>query len=135
VVLADLDALRAVLETDPGPAQAVEAARALVAAETRAFMEGQREARLAPTIRALQARAERIRQQELARAAGRLTGLGERERAAVERLTHGLVNKLLHDPLVRGKALAARPDGDLYVAMLHELYALHEPDGDGDGAR
>jgi glutamyl-tRNA reductase len=132
VVLADLDALRAVLETDDGPRQEVERARSLVAQETAAFMGGQREARLAPTIRALRARAEQVRQQELAKASARLAGLDERQRAAVEAVTRGLVNKLLHDPMVRGKALAARPDGDLYVAALRELYALDSRPGDDD---
>jgi len=133
VVLADLDGLRAVLETDEGPRHQVERVRALIAEETRAFVGGQREARLAPTIRALRARAEQVRQQELAKAARRLTGLDERERAAVEAVTRGLVNKLLHDPMVRGKALAARPDGDLYVAALRELYGLDRGSGDTGG--
>ena len=132
VVLADLDALRAVLETDDGPRQEVERVRSLIAQETAAFMGGQREARLAPTIRVLRARAEQFRQQELAKASTRLAGLDERQRAAVEAVTRGLVNKLLHDPMVRGKALAARPDGDLYVAALRELYALDPHPGDDD---
>jgi glutamyl-tRNA reductase len=132
VVLADLDALRAVLETDDGPRQEVERVRALISQETAAFMGGQREARLVPTIRALRARAEQVRQQELARASARLAGLDERQRAAVEAVTRGLVNKLLHDPMVRGKALAARPDGDLYVAALRELYGLDPRPGDHD---
>jgi glutamyl-tRNA reductase len=130
VVLADLDALRAVLETgDDAQVREVERVRRLIAEETRAFMVAQREARLAPTIRALRARAEEVRQQELARAAGRLAGLDERQRGAVEAVTRGLVNKLLHDPVVRGKALAAGPDGDLVAAILHSLYGL---DGNAD---
>jgi glutamyl-tRNA reductase len=132
VVLADLDALRAVLETDEGPRREVERVRALIATETAAFMGGQREARLTPTIRALRARAEQVRQQELAKAAGRLAGLDDRQRAAVEAVTRGLVNKLLHDPMVRGKALAARPDGDLYVAALRQLYHLDPEPADDD---
>jgi glutamyl-tRNA reductase len=133
VVLADLDALRAVLETDEGPRREVERVRALIAQETGAFMGGQREARLAPTIRALRTSAEQVRQQELAKAATRLSGLDERQRAAVDAVTRGLVNKLLHDPMVRGKALAARPDGDLYVAALRELYGLDpRPADDGE---
>src|SRR5215217_7903786 len=132
VVLADLDALRAVLETDEGPRREVERVRSLIAQETAAFMGGQREARLAPTIRALRARAEQVRQQELAKASARLAGLDERQQAAVEAVTRGLVNKLLHDPMVRGKTLAARPDGDLYVAALRELYGLDPRPGDAD---
>jgi glutamyl-tRNA reductase len=132
VLLADLDALRAVLETDEGPRREVERVRALIATESAAFMGGQREARLTPTIRALRARAEQVRQQELAKAATRLAGLDERQRAAVEAVTRGLVNKLLHDPMVRGKALAARPDGDLYVAALRQLYHLDPGPADDD---
>ncbi|HWC43448.1 MAG TPA: glutamyl-tRNA reductase [Actinomycetota bacterium] len=132
VVLADLDALRAVLETDEGPRREVERVRALIAEETAAFMSGQREARLTPTIRVLRARAEQVRQQELAKAATRLAGLDDRQRAAVEAVTRGLVNKLLHDPMVRGKALAARADGDLYVAALRQLYHLDPDPADDD---
>ncbi|HEX5880597.1 MAG TPA: glutamyl-tRNA reductase [Actinomycetota bacterium] len=132
VVLADLDALRAVLETDEGPRREVERVRALIGQETAAFMGGQREARLAPTIRALRARAEQVRQGELAKASARLAGLDAQQRAAVEAVTRGLVNKLLHDPMVRGKSLAARPDGDLYVAALRELYGLDLRAGDDE---
>ena len=132
VVLADLDALRAVLETDEGPRHEVERVRALIGQETAAFMGGQREARLAPTIRALRARAEQVRQGELAKASARLAGLDAQQRAAVEAVTRGLVNKLLHDPMVRGKSLAARPDGDLYVAALRELYGLDLRAGDDE---
>jgi glutamyl-tRNA reductase len=132
VVLADLDALRAVLETDEGPRREVERVRALIGQETAAFMGGQREARLAPTIRALRARAEQVRQGELAKASARLAGLDAQQRAAVEAVTRGLVNKLLHDPMVRGKSLAARPDGDLFVAALRELYGLDPGPGDDD---
>jgi glutamyl-tRNA reductase len=132
VVLADLDGLRAVLETDEGPRREVERVRALIAEETAGFIGGQREARLNPTIRALRARAEQVRQQELAKAATRLAGLDDRQRAAVEAVTRGLVNKLLHDPMVQGKALAARPDGDLYVAALRQLYHLDPDPADDD---
>jgi glutamyl-tRNA reductase len=132
VVLADLDALRAVLETDEGPRREVERVRALIARETAAYLRDRREARLTPTIRALRDRAEEVRLLELAKASARLAGLDAQQRAAVEAVTRGLVNKLLHDPMVRGKSLAARPDGDLYVAALRELYGLDPRPGDDD---
>jgi glutamyl-tRNA reductase len=129
VFLADLDGLRAVLETeDGGRAAEVERVRRLIAEESSGFMTWQREVRLGPVIRALRARAEGIRRRELAHAEARLAGLDDAERAAVEAVTRRLVNKLLHEPVVRGKALAAGPDGDLYARMLRELYALEEPD-------
>lgn len=134
VVLADLDGLRALVETEGGPPAAeVERARTLIAEETAAFMAWQREARLGPTIRDLRARAEQIRLHELAKGRRRLAGLDERQAAAVEAITRGLVNKLLHDPVVRGKALAAREDGELYARMLRELYGLDDPPEAPDG--
>ena len=129
VFLADLDGLRAVLETeDDGRVAEVERVRRLIAEESSGFMTWQREVRLGPVIRALRARAEEVRRRELARSEARLAGLDASERAAVEAVTSRLVNKLLHEPVVRGKALAAGPDGDLYARMLRELYALEEPD-------
>ncbi len=129
VVLADLDALRAVLETeDEDPRREVDRVRVLIGEETAGFMSGQRSAKLAPTIRALRARAEGVRQYELARASTRLAGLDAVQRAAVDAVTRGLVNKLLHDPIVRGKALAAGANGEMYAGILRQLYALDEED-------
>jgi glutamyl-tRNA reductase len=129
VVLADLDALRAVLETeDDGPRREVERVRELIAEETAGFMSGQRSAKLTPTIRALRARAEQVRQHELARAGMRLAGLDPAQREAVDQVTRGLVNKLLHDPIVRGKALAGGANGEMYAGILRQLYALDEGD-------
>jgi glutamyl-tRNA reductase len=129
VVLADLDALRAVLETEhDGPRREVERVRELIAEETAGFMSGQRSAKLAPTIRALHARAEQVRQHELARVGVRLAGLDPAQREAVDQVTRGLVNKLLHDPIVRGKALASGANGEMYAGILRQLYALDEGD-------
>jgi glutamyl-tRNA reductase len=136
VVLVDLEALRAVLDSEgegQGQGREVEQVRELIAAETVAFMSGQREAKLAPTIQALRTRAEAVRQRELAKAAARLGALDERQREAVEAVTRGLVNKLLHDPIVRGKSLAAGANGALYATILRQLYGLDEEDVDRGG--
>jgi glutamyl-tRNA reductase len=133
VVLADLDALRAVLDAeDESPSHEVERVRVLIGEETARFMSGQRSAKLAPTIRALRARAERVRQHELGRASSRLAGLDQAQREVLEAVTRGLVNKLLHDPIVRGKALAAGANGEIYAGILRQLYALDEEDLDRD---
>jgi glutamyl-tRNA reductase len=64
-----------------------------------------------PAIVAVQQSIESLRRQELARSGVRLANLDEEERQAVDDLTRGLVNKLLHGPLTALKA-AAR-DGDV----------------------
>jgi glutamyl-tRNA reductase len=89
-------------------------------------MVGQQQVPLATTVRALRARAERIRQQELRRRAGRLRDLDARQQAAVEQLTRRLVDQLLQDPITRSTRLAATPDGHRHVDLLRFLYGLEQ---------
>jgi glutamyl-tRNA reductase len=78
------------------------------------------------TIRAVRSRAERIRQQELARRNGQLRGLDPRQQAAVDQLTRRLVDQLLRDPIIRGTRLAAGSDGLRRVDLLRFLYAVEQ---------
>jgi glutamyl-tRNA reductase len=80
-------------------------------------------------VRALRARAERIRRQELTRHAGRLRGLDACQRAAVEQLTRRLVDRLLHDPITASARLAAAPDGHRHLDLLLFLYRLEQEPG------
>ena len=54
-----------------------------------------------PTINQLQERANSFREQELAKATRKLANanLTDKEMEAVERLSRGIVNKLLHGPM------------------------------------
>jgi len=88
------------------------------------FLAWLRSRSVAPAIAALYSRAETIRQEELARFLGRLGPLSQRERQQLEALTHGLVNRLLHQPTVRLKEKAASPDGRLYARAMCELFDL-----------
>ncbi len=127
-VVADIDDLRGVLEERRAGVEAeVAKVRAIVEEETRRFRVRQREARLAPLITALLERGEEVRARELRRMASRLAGLSERDREAVEALTRGIVNTLLHDPIVRVKELSG-PGGEAYARALAELFEL-EPEG------
>lgn len=124
VTVLDIDAIRTV--TDIGQTGAeVAKGRALVDAEAQRFAEWSRSVRVEPTIAALRARAETVRVGETERLRGRLSDLDERQRAAVDALTKGIVNTLLHDPTVRLKAEAHRGD-DLHAAALRELFDLPE---------
>ena len=44
------------------------------------------------------------------------------------------MNKLLHDPVVRGKQLATGPDGDLVERLLRDLFRLDGPPAGQPGA-
>jgi glutamyl-tRNA reductase len=105
-------------------AAAVAAARALVDHEAERFLAWTRASEVEPTIRALRFAAESVRTSELDRLSGRLANLDERQREAVEALTRGIVNTLLHAPTVRLKELADRGSAELHADTLRELFEL-----------
>jgi glutamyl-tRNA reductase len=109
--LYDIDDLEAVVhETAPGREAEFAKAESIAAAEADRFREWLAARDVVPTIASLRERAEAIRRGELAKASGRLAGLSERERKAVDSLTSQIVNKLLHEPIVRLKEAATAED-------------------------
>jgi glutamyl-tRNA reductase len=79
---------------------------------------------VAPLVGALRSRAEQVRRGELERMGGRLAGLDERQRDAVEALTQGIVAKLLHEPTVGLKEAAGTPRGERLAESLRHLFDL-----------
>lgn len=123
VTVLDIDAIRTLTETGSTGLEAAKA-RELVEEEALRFAGWTRSVRVEPTIAALRARAEKVRAAELERLAGRLGDLDDRQRAALESLTRGIVNTLLHEPSVRLKAIADATGGEEQAAALRELFDL-----------
>ncbi|TVP70249.1 MAG: glutamyl-tRNA reductase [Nitriliruptor sp.] len=103
-------------------------ARRIVEEEVERFAAWTRAAEVEPTIRAIRTQAETVRQAELERLRGKLATLDDQQRAAVDSLTRGIVNTLLHHPTVRLKELADLGGADPGVELLRELFDL--PEGD-----
>ena len=83
---------------------------------------------VAPLVLGMRRQAEAVRRAELDRVAGRLAGLDERQRDAVEALTRAIVAKLLHEPTVQLKDAAGTPRGErLADALRRDLFDLGEP--------
>jgi glutamyl-tRNA reductase len=123
VTLVDLTTLGERL-AGAGAGQAVEATRALVAEEVRAYLAAQRSAEVTPTVTALRRRAAEVVDAELLRLDGRLPGLEADVRGEVARTVRRVVDKLLHTPTVQVKRLAQSPGGDTYAEALRELFEL-----------
>ncbi len=124
VFLYDIDDLSSVTTShlDERSREAEHAER-IVAAEVDRYERGMQMLNVVPAIVALQQSLEQVRQSELLRAQSKLQSLTPEQRAAVEALTRGLVNKVLHQPVQAMKA-AAR-DGDLsMVEAVRNLFAL-----------
>jgi len=108
-----------------------EAARAehLVAAEVEGMTRWVKSLEVTPTILALRERAEEIKRVELERALARLGSLSEQERAIVESLAQGMVNKLLHGSLVTLKSEEHTGSRALYVEAARRFFNLGEMTG------
>ncbi len=93
-------------------------AEALIAAEVERFHQRERAVNVTPAIVALQRRGEEMRRAEMERHHARLGALSAEQRAAVDALTRGLVNKFLHPPMQALKQAAREGD----AARLDALY-------------
>jgi glutamyl-tRNA reductase len=121
--LDDLDALAA--EHRGRRETASREAEALLRQSLGGIRDWMAASRVAPTLGRLSAHFEAVRAAEMARAAAKLSHLSGEDRQKVEALTKAIMNKLLHAPLSRLKAQAARGEGaSALVRGAEELFDL-----------
>lgn len=77
-----------------------------------------------PTISKLQSRAEVIRHAEIRKMHNKLSGLSPAERAVVERLTKGIVAKLIHGPMAHLRTVDNVEDRRTTVKSLERMFNL-----------
>jgi glutamyl-tRNA reductase len=79
-----------------------------------------------PTIVSLQDHLETIRQAEIDRVRGRLGPLSPDQELAVEALTRGIVNKIMHTPISTLKSAARDPEATTVIDLVRRLFNLQE---------
>jgi glutamyl-tRNA reductase len=127
VTLLDIDDLKAFAEHSlEQRRQELGKVRAIITEELDRFRLERSAREVAPLVSSLRARAEELRAAELARFRSRLAALDPAAQEAVDALTRGLVNKLLHDPTVRVKEAAGTAQGDAYADALAALFGLED---------
>ncbi|MCU0301429.1 MAG: glutamyl-tRNA reductase [Candidatus Nanopelagicales bacterium] len=102
----------------------VAAARRLVADEVAAHLADVAGQQVEPTLVSLRAHAGGVIDDEMARLRLRLAAADDATMAEVERAMRRAFARLLHNPTVRMKQLAAEPGGDRYAAALSALFDL-----------
>jgi len=120
--LYDIDDLEAVVaDTLAGRRAEAERAEQLVAEEAVRFRSWRASLDVVPAIASLRARAEEIRNAELAK-----VKVTDDERRTLESVTSQILNKLLHLPTIRMKEAAVSADGAVYADAVRHLFGLEE---------
>ena len=125
VTLLNMDDLGAFVETARTErSREASAVLAIIEEEVERYRSVATARESAPLISALRARADSISAAELQRHAARLRDLSPSQRAVVESLLRGTVNKLLHEPTVRLKSASGHARGDRLAEALRDLFDL-----------
>jgi glutamyl-tRNA reductase len=98
----------------------------IVKEEVRKTMRRLASRDLTPTIVALEDRLNAIREGEMERFGSRLTGLTVEQRQAIEALTRGFLNKILHGPISELKSGAGLPEQVDRVRLVQRIFRLAE---------
>jgi glutamyl-tRNA reductase len=103
-----------------------EKAEAIVNGEVEKFHARLQTLDVVPTIVNLQEHLETIRQAEIDRVRGRLGSMTTDQEMAVEALTRGIVNKIMHTPISTLKTAARDPESTTVIELVRRLFNLHD---------
>src|SRR5271165_6302827 len=105
-----------------------ERAEEIVTDEVGKFQSRLQTLDVVPTIVSLQDNLETIRQAEIDRVRGRLGAMTTDQELAVEALTRGIVNKIMHTPISTLKTAARDPESTTVIDLVRRLFNLHNED-------
>jgi glutamyl-tRNA reductase len=99
-------------------------AEAIIDLEVERFQARLQAREVVPTIVSLQDHLETIRQAEIDRARGRLGTLTADQELALDSLTRGIVNKIMHTPISTLKTAAREAEATTVVEVVRRLFNL-----------
>jgi glutamyl-tRNA reductase len=117
-----------------------ERAEAIINIEVERFQARLQTLEVVPTIVSLQDHLETIRQAEIDRVRGRLGPLSPEQEMAIDTLTRGIVNKIMHTPISTLKTAAREAQATTVVDLVRRLFNLEQEkkaanSGGGSGER
>ncbi len=101
-----------------------ERAEAIVSDEVQRFRARLKTLSVVPMIVSLQEHMEAIRQAEVERGRGKLGQLTPEQEQAIEAITRGIVNKVLHTPITTLKSAAKDPEAGTLVETIRRIFNL-----------
>jgi glutamyl-tRNA reductase len=106
----------------------------LLQEEADAFIAWRESLSAIPTINQLQERANNFREEELKKCKSKLSNanLSDRELEAVERLSRGIVNKLLHGPMAHLRKTESIEGKQATLKELSAMFRLEDEGGNND---
>jgi len=110
----------------------------LLREEARSFIGWRESLSAIPTINQLQERANMFRQEELKKCTRKLSqndNFTDRELEAVERLSRGIVNKMLHGPMAHLRRAESVEGKQAALKELSSMFRLEEDEGRGSRGR
>jgi glutamyl-tRNA reductase len=123
----DIDDLQDVVASHlSGRKNAAQNAEKIIEAEVERFQIRLQSLHVVPTILSLQDHFETIRQAEIDRVRGRLGRLSPEQEEAVEALSRGIVNKILHTPITRLKSAASGPEITTLLDTFRRMFNLQQ---------
>jgi glutamyl-tRNA reductase len=130
----DIDDLQGVAAGNSAERQKeAERAEKIVEAEVERFAARMKSLAVVPTILSLQEQCETIRQAEMDRIRGKLGKLTPDQEAAIEAMTRGIVNKMLHTPITTLKSSAAEPEASTIHEIIRRIFNLNNLDNGKPG--
>jgi glutamyl-tRNA reductase len=124
----DIDDLQQVVASHISDRRAeADRAEAIVQLEVDKFQARMQTLDVVPTIVSLQEHLETVRQAEIDRVRGRLGTLTPEQELAVEALSRGIINKIMHTPITALKS-AARESSEptTVIDLVRKLFNLHD---------
>jgi glutamyl-tRNA reductase len=125
VFLYDIDDLGHVVEANKKQREREAVwAEEIIQAEVQKTLKRLASRDVVPTIVALEERLNHIRASEMERYQARLAGMTPEQRQAVDALTRGMMNKILHGPITELKSGAGEPENVALVRLIHKMFGL-----------
>ena len=101
-------------------------AEQIIAVEVDRFLADLRTADVVPTIVSLQEHLETIRQAEIDRVRGRLGTMTPEQELALEAMTRGIINKIMHTPITTLKSAAREQEATTVIDLVRRLFNLKQ---------